>query len=77
MTDRSYSSNRYLFLNDGNEKWDKVNHGSNNTTKAHLVNPVIAKISLLPIGRFDEMLKAFEKAFFSRDFVMHQPGLPD
>jgi len=40
----------------------KVNHGNDNTTKAHLVNPVIAKIPLLPIGRFDEMLKASEQA---------------
>jgi hypothetical protein len=77
MADRSFSFNRYLFLNDGYQKWEKVNHGSDNTTQAHLVNPVIAEISLLPIGRFNEMLKASEQTLFSRDLVMHQLGLSD
>jgi hypothetical protein len=64
-------------LDDSHQKRGKVNQRNDNTTKANLVNPVIAKISLLPIGRFDEMLKTFEQALPGCDFVMHRSGLPD
>jgi hypothetical protein len=37
----------------------------------------MAKISLLPIGRFDEMLKALEQASFGFDFTVYYPGLSD
>jgi hypothetical protein len=66
-----------LFQKKASQDRDKVNHGNDCAAKAHLVNPAIAEISLLPVGRFDEMLKTYEQAHSSRDAVMHKPGLPD
>jgi hypothetical protein len=66
-----------LFQKKLSQNREKVNHGNDNTTKAHLVNPVIAEISLFPISRFDEVLKASKQALFGRDFVMNQPGFSD
>jgi hypothetical protein len=37
----------------------------------------MAEISFLPIGRFDEMLKAVEQAPFCGPSILDRPGLPD
>jgi hypothetical protein len=43
MTDRSFSSNRYLFLIDRQQKRGKVNHGGDHIIKTDPVKPVIAE----------------------------------
>ena len=66
-----------LLQKKASQQGDEVNHGNQNTAKAHLVNPVIAEISFLPIDRLDEVMKAPGQVLFGCDFVMNNPGLPD
>ena len=68
---------RYLLQDGWYQTGHKIESGNDNSTKAHLVNPVIAGIALLPIGCFNEMLKAPEQAPFRCQFIPDCSGLSD
>jgi hypothetical protein len=50
---------------------DKVKKGNDDDAQAYLVDPWIAEISFIPIGRFDEMLNVSRQAPFIGDFAGH------
>lgn len=50
---------------------DKIEKGNDDNAQAYLVDPRIAEISFLPIGRFDEMLNASQQAPLIGDFAGH------
>jgi hypothetical protein len=55
----------------------KIEQGNEEDAQADLVDPFMAKISPLPVGRFDEMPKAFERAPSGVDLIIDRPGLSD
>lgn len=58
---------------DGN----KIEHENDEDGDTGPVDPVTAEIPFLPVGRFDEPLKAAEHAAPGSDFALYLPGLPD
>jgi hypothetical protein len=52
-----------LFQENRHQDGNKVKHGHDNNAQAYLINPWMTEISLVPIGRFNEMLKAPEQAW--------------
>jgi hypothetical protein len=66
-----------LSQNAGPENGHKIEQGDNDDPQADFVDPFMAKIPLLPIRRFDELLKALEQAPPGIDFIVDHPGLSD
>ncbi len=56
---------------------NKIEHEDDEDGDTGPVDPMAAEIPLLPVGRFDEPLKAAEHATPGSDFALHLPGLSD
>jgi len=59
-------------LKNGDQNRKKVKQGNNDDGKAHLVDPAVAQISLLPVGGLDKMLKTTNRVLFRCDSVRHR-----
>ena len=55
----------------------KVDNGNDNPTEANFIDHFVAEIFFIPIGRFDEMLKAPEPALFRGQSILDCSGLSD
>jgi hypothetical protein len=66
-----YEGSAALSENYRGQDGDKVKKGKDNDAQAYLVDPRMAEISFIPIGRFDEMLNASRQAPFIGDFAGH------
>ncbi len=59
-------------LKNGDQNRKKVKQGNNDNGKAHLVDPAVAQISILPVGGLDKMLKTTNRVLFRCDSVQHR-----
>jgi hypothetical protein len=50
-----------LFQKNRHQEGDEVKNGNDDDAQTDFIDPGMTEISILPIGRFDEMLKAFEQ----------------
>jgi hypothetical protein len=76
---RATHSSAFNDLSKNHEPQDghEIEQGADDDPQANFIDPFVAEVSPLPIGRFDEMLKALEPAPFGIDFIIDHPGLPD
>ena len=53
-----------LFQKNRHQEGYEAKNGNDDDAQADFIDPGMTEISILPIGRFDEMLKAFKQAPF-------------